>query len=447
MQLRTYQDTLRYLYSFIPKTDMNRFPGNIGLERTKAFLAELGNPQERVSVVHIAGTSGKGSTATMIERILRAHGKRTGLHVKPHLIDIRERFQIDGALVPAGDFVRHVRYALPAIDKINSRGMGSLTYFEVLVSLAYTIFAGADVDYAIVETGVGGTFDGSNTVANPNKVAVITTIGYDHMQLLGTTLPEIASQKAGIIQPGNTAFVLNQPEVLEVFLNRAAAVGASVTVVDPGTVLREQRDGALEAKISHVSVPDVRLGLAGEYQRQNAALALAAVSYLAARDGFHLDASLVRNALATVSYPGRFDIRRHGKRTLVLDGAHNGQKIGSFMDSLLRLYPGKKFPFILAFKEGKEIDSMLAQIVPHASEIVLTDFFNNQTDFVSLSADVHAVAKLLESHHGYKKYRIVYSAAHSLDMILASMSEDPVVITGSLYFLSDVYAALGPLEK
>ncbi|MCX7996322.1 MAG: Mur ligase family protein [Patescibacteria group bacterium] len=446
MKPGNYQETLRFLYSFLPKTNMEKFPGEYGLRRTRHLLQELGNPQESLRVIHIAGTSGKGSTAVITERLLREHGKRTGLHVKPHLLDVRERFQIDGKLITESQFVSAVNSMLPAIERTNSRGWGLLTYFEVLISLAYSIFEKMKVDYAVIETGVGGLFDGSNTVENPDKIAVITTIGYDHVPLLGNTLQEIAAQKAGIIRPGNRVFVLKQPLLESIFDKAAEHAVARIEYVEPEKVLNEYDQGRYRVEVEDILIDNVTLGLKGAYQRDNAAMALSAVTYAAKRDGFSLKPDLIKRALSGVRYRGRYDCITYAGKKLILDGAHNTQKIQSFLSSITEAAHGKKWAFILAFKQGKEIGSMLELIIPYASEIIVTDFFDNQADFVNISADPHEVASSLD-RLGFRNYRTVYSAAKSLDLVLAGISSPEVICTGSLYFLADVYSFLTGQKK
>ncbi len=197
---KNYSQILSYLYGFIPDRYSLKFSGQAGIERTKYLLQLLDNPQEKIKVIHIAGTSGKGSTAYLISKLLQHHGFKVGLQVSPHLIDIRERFQINNQLIPEELFVRTFQEIKPTIEKAKNSHWGKLTFFEILVSFAFYFFWKNKVDYAVMETGLGGLYDGTNVVENKNKLVVLTKIGLDHQWILGSTYEKIASQKAGIIK-------------------------------------------------------------------------------------------------------------------------------------------------------------------------------------------------------------------------------------------------------
>lgn len=193
MSINNFKQAEEFLASHIPKTTSTIFPGEVGLNRAKDFLHLLGDPQEKLKIIHVAGTSGKGSTCYLISSLLESQGFKVGLHQSPHLTDVTERFQINNQNISKEDFVDYLNKIIPAIEKIKH-----ITYFEILVGLAFYIFNDKKVDYAVMETGLGGWYDGTNVVSRPDKLSVITKIGLDHTAILGETIEKIALQKAMI---------------------------------------------------------------------------------------------------------------------------------------------------------------------------------------------------------------------------------------------------------
>src|SRR5688572_622401 len=201
--IHTLADAETALRAYIPSAPLK---DRYTLDRMQALLAFLGDPQEKLRVVHIAGTSGKTSAAYFVRGLLQASGARTGLTISPHMVSLAERVQIAGAPVSDAAFVQYIHDFLPLVEKSGLQP----SYFEIIIALAFWVFAHEDVDFAVIETGLGGLLDATNTVRRADKVCVITDIGLDHTDILGETIPEIAAQKAGIIQPGNIVVVQNQ---------------------------------------------------------------------------------------------------------------------------------------------------------------------------------------------------------------------------------------------
>lgn len=410
---------------------MDNFPGEYGLKRVKLMLKQVGNPQEKINIIHIAGTSGKGSTSIIISNILMAHGLKVGLHVKPHMYDLRERFQVNNEMISEELFEKYCDTLFRHIEEVNSAGFGKMTYYEVLISLAFLIFAGEKVECAVIETGVGGTLDGSNVVENPDKICVITSIGFDHTAILGKTIDKIAAHKAGIIQQGNSVFALEQePIVNEIIQKRATEKEAKLTFVDKKNIN---------------TLKGMEISLLGTYQVENAALAIAASSAFLKKYKMPFETKIVESVLKILSIPGRFDRINMKGKTIILDGAHNVQKMQAFLSSLKTYYPNRKFTFLLGFKEGKDISSMIKQIVPLAKKMYLTDFFNNQTDFVSISTNLDSLSTIVKNQ-GFTNFQVIYNAASVLDEIIEELDDDILIITGSLYLLSDMYKKLRALK-
>ena len=415
--MKTFDDAEKFLLGFVPKRDSQKFPGQLGLDRTKFFLELLGEPQEKLKIIHIAGTSGKGSTAYMASLILAKLGFRTGLHLSPHLRDIRERCQINNRLISKEKFVSYLNDVLPAIRKTGKSSFGRLTYFEVLAGLTYYIFWEKKVDYAVIETGMGGFYDGTNVAEGKDKIVVLTKIGLDHTNILGKTIKEIAAQKAGIIKENNTVVSTVQPEEAKKVIDMAC-----------------RRRNA----VVHYVTGKVKTGLAGEYQQSNAALAVKAVEMLGRREGFDCSRKKIGSILLSARFEGRFDTRKINGKTVVLDGAHNPQKMAAFVKSLKKMFPRKKFHFLIAFKKGKNFRGMLRHMLPVAESIAITSFFISQ-DMANLSEKPENIGRWL-GRSGHREYEV---AGEPKRAFRQCMKKDGIlVVTGSLYLLSEIYPLL-----
>lgn len=432
MKISTFQEACEYLYSHIPQTDVHKFPGEVGLERQKRLMQYLGDPQEKYQVVHVAGTSGKGSTSYLTSLALQSQGMSVGLHLSPHILDIRERIQINNELIDEESFTKNLAEIARVVDKVASEELGSPTYFEVLVALAYYSFATAGVEYVVMETGMGGLLDGTNVVKNPHKLCIITPIGFDHMHILGNTLPEIASQKAGIIQSHNTVIIGSYTdEVMSVFRKRAEEKQAQIVQVEPGIQVNITQNGT--TYFDPTLQEEVGIGLIGIHQADNAALASAAVTNLAQQNGFNLDTDTLKSDWKQAHLPARVDVQQYASATLIIDGAHNEQKMSAFLATLELLYPGQRLPFLVAFKHGKDIEQMIHMIEQHASEIIVTQFRVEGQDMLNLSENKSTVA----SYVTRVPVRVYDDAREALQA--ATQGHEMVVVTGSLYFSSEVY--------
>lgn len=441
MRIRSFKEAERFLFSYIPKTSSRKFPGKFGLARAKYFLKFLGDPQERLQIIHVAGTSGKGSTAYLTSLMLASLKFKVGLHLSPHLLDVRERVQINNDLISKQKFIRYLNELLPAIRKMRGSRYGSPTYFEILAALAYYIFWKEKVDYAVMETGLGGLYDGTNVVQNPQKLCVVTRIGMDHMRVLGRTLGAIARQKVGIIQKGNFVISIQQKAVVEkAFSLSAAKKGAKLEWIrtnrDFGDIALNQNRTIFRFR----NLGRIRLGLIGAHQAENASLALAAVQHIAKRDHFAFDSQKIKKALASAYFPARFEILRVRGRTVILDGAHNPQKAEALANALQGVFPGEKFVFLIAFKKGKEYRKMLNTFSPLAEEFVLSGFFVANQDLRHLSEKPEEIACLLDGI-GIHRYRIIPNSRAALRSALTK-GRQPIVITGSLYLLAELYGRI-----
>ncbi|MCC6453943.1 MAG: bifunctional folylpolyglutamate synthase/dihydrofolate synthase [Caldilineaceae bacterium] len=442
-----------YLESFVQASGTAATP-LFALQRTQALMAYLGDPQDALPVIHLAGTSGKGSTATILAALLQAHGLRTGLGLSPHVRHLLERIQIDGAPVDEAAFCRALGEMMPAIRAMQASEWGAPTFFEILIALSYQLFAQVPVDVVIMETGLGGRYDATNTVTSAGKIALFTHIGYDHVEILGSTLTKIATQKAGIIQPHNRVLTITQaPDAQEVLRAESAVQEAQITVFDPAASIHavEVQPAQVVFDLILPSYPPLRslhLALTGAHQAENAGLALAAAQLFLEGMGRTLDEKAIRHALAHVTLPGRMEQRTWRGQPLILDGAHNPQKIEALCNALMALYPGQRFVFVVAFKEGKDHAAILTQLLPLAQQIILTHFENHDQGMLITAADPYALAATLPSQTR-AQVTVVADVAGALAAAVTRAAAIPpapdpvpIVVTGSLYLLAQVYAVI-----
>ncbi|MBI4008902.1 bifunctional folylpolyglutamate synthase/dihydrofolate synthase, partial [Candidatus Roizmanbacteria bacterium] len=302
MKIQTFADAKKYLYTFIPRGMKQKFPGDLGLRRAKYLLKLLGNPQNQIKVIHVAGTSGKGSTSYLISILLKALGFRVGFHVSPFIADIRERCQINNNLIPEKEFCKYLNDLIPYIDKVRKVYIDGPTYFEVVTVLAYYIFAKKKVDYAVIETGMGGWYDATNCVTNENKIAVITRIGYDHTSILGETLDKIALQKAMITQEKNTVVSLWQDFRARKVIEKVATKKHSQLFyikknVNFKNLITSAGGTSFDFNFLQTDFKNLKVGLIGTYQAENCSLALATVIYLSKKENFQINEKKIRLSL------------------------------------------------------------------------------------------------------------------------------------------------------
>lgn len=442
MKVKSYKEALDYLFEYIPKNTDQRFPGEIGLQRTKYLLKLLGNPQNTLKVVHTAGTSGKGSTSYLISHILRSLGFTVGLHLSPFLIDIRERYEINNQYIAESELVNYLNYLIPFIEEVGKTEWGIPKYFEINVALAFLIFKEKKVDYAVIETGLGGLLDATNTVDNPDKVAVITKIGLDHTQILGDTIDKIAYQKAMIMHNDNIAISTWQDKQAEEVLKTVAKQqGAQLRFLNKNSVMNvrtKENETVFNLHLESIAMNDISVSMIGEYQAENAAMALTTVHLLSQRDRFFFDEKKIREALSKAHFPGRMDIIHLKGKTVILDGAHNPQKMSALIHSLQKIFPHRKFDFLVGFKRMKDAHTMLDSIRSSANTIVTTSFTSHLQTQSIFAHDPQELVDQIGTDISAKAINNSYEAfEYALDK-----ADDILVVTGSLYLLAGIYEYL-----
>ncbi len=335
----------------------------LGLGRVRRHLARLGNPHQGLACIHVAGTNGKGSLCAILESVLRQAGYRTGLYCSPHLASVRERMRLSGAWIPERDFARLMGRALDADPE------KSLTYFELLTSIAFQWFRESRSEVVLLEAGLGGRLDATNVVERP-LACVVTSLDFDHVRFLGRTLGRIASEKAGIIKPGCPVLCpALAPEALRVIVSRARRLGSPLTVVKkPLKTVKTDWSGQRQI------LEDSRhrrhaLSLLGLSQPLNAAVARAVLEAL--RGILPVPEPAWGQGLSNVRWPGRFEVRRAGRKLAVLDGAHNPEA----MRHLARTWESSPWSrggarWILGVMRDKDVEGMLSPLAPHLREVV-----------------------------------------------------------------------------
>ena len=388
-----------------------RASGHYSLDRIRELMYRLGNPQNEVAVIHVAGTSGKTSTAYFIRAVLQKAGKKTGLTVSPHISSIAERAQINGANLPDKIYLHHINKFKKLIEKYPDI---QPTYFELVIAFAYWLFAKEKVDYAVIETGLGGLYDATNIVERADKVCVITPIGYDHTEVLGETLQEIATQKAGIIQPNNHVVLSAQNEALmSVFSEVAARKNAEI---------HPQELSSIPAFL-----PNFQIG--------NWQLAYTTYNLLRTRtDKLPVLSKEQLDECARKAPPGRYEIYHVRGKIIILDGAHNQQKLQGLLTSLPRQFQtGNTWVVALVGNDTARIAQSAALLRTIPVEFICTEFSTGQDIKARQSIPAKELAELLPAAHA----RVERDVQKALEMALAS-THDYIVITGSLYLISQI---------
>ena len=365
------------------------------LDRIRMLTDLLGSPQRAYPSVHLTGTNGKTSTARMVDGLLRGLGLRTGRYTSPHLQSMAERVAIDGQPLSDERFTAVFDEVLPLVELVDSRSPVPMTFFEVLTGMAFAAFADAPVDVAVLEVGLGGLWDATNVV--DAGTAVVLPVGLDHVPLLGTTLAEIAHEKAGIIAPGATVVLAQQPpEAAEVLLRRCVEVGATVARegLEFGVVERATAVGGQLLSLQGLGgrYDDVYLPLHGAHQASNAAAALAAVeAFLGGGDKGMLDPDVVREGFARVASPGRLEVVRTSP-TVLLDAAHNAHGMTATVAALSDAFAFTHLVAVVAVLGDKDARAMLEVLEPAVAQVVVTQNGSPRAmpvdDLASLAGDV-----------------------------------------------------------
>jgi dihydrofolate synthase / folylpolyglutamate synthase len=420
------------------------------LDRIQALLDLLGDPQAASPVVHITGTNGKTSTARMVDALLATTGLRTGRFISPHLQVVTERISLDGAPISQERYVDAYRDVAPYVSLVDAAQPNPLSKFEVLVAMAFAAFADAPVDAAVIEVGLGGTWDSTNVV--DGKVAVIGPVGVDHVEYLGSDVVGIARDKAGIIKPGSVAIVAEQrPDVLNEVLRRVADVDATVARAGQefGVLGREIAVGGQLLRLQGLGgvYDDVFLPLHGRHQAGNAAVALAAVeAFLGAGAASPLDQDAVRQAFAGVTAPGRLEPVRSAP-TVLLDAAHNPHGAAALAAALTEEFDFRRLVAVIGVMADKDAHGILAELEPVVSEVVLTANASPRAmppdDLAAVALDVFGADRIVVEPRLGDAIEAAIGLAEEVGEPGQPLSGAGVVVTGSVVTAGEARALFG----
>jgi dihydrofolate synthase / folylpolyglutamate synthase len=439
----TFAEALSYLDSFI---NYERQPGvaytreSFDLVEFERFLSRLDDPHQRLKTVVVAGTKGKGSTAAMIAAIAQASGLKVGLYTSPHLCSIRERIRVDGAMISEELFAQLVHDLMPHIEAAGMAGVRRFrTFFEILTAMAFVHFQRMEVDLAVLEVGLGGRLDATN-VATP-LVSVITSISFDHTEVLGDTIPKIAREKAGIIKPGGLAVVAPQRvEALTVI--REVCLGRGARLIDVARELHWQPlsyswDGSVfDLDSIAQSYAKLAIPLAGPHQLLNAATAIATAEQLQAQ-GLPISADGVRQGVKEVHWEGRLETVSR-QPWIVLDGAHNRDSARCLREALSTCFHFRRLILVLGISANKNLEGIIEELTPLAAVTVAT------RAMVPRAAPPQQVADLAAK---WSAQIIVEEDTQSAlaQAIAETRPGDLLLVTGSLYLVGDAKRLLPDL--
>jgi dihydrofolate synthase/folylpolyglutamate synthase len=437
----TFEESVKYLSGLL------QFGIRLDRERFVALLERLGSPHEKLRCIHVAGTNGKGSTCTFASSVLSAAGYRVGTYLSPYVFDLRERIQLNGALIPREDFARWVTAIRPHIEAIAQTDLGPTTEFELKTAVAFCWFVEQAVDYAVIEVGIGGRLDATNVIPPP-LVAVITSISWDHMHILGDTLAKIAREKAGILKPGTLCVTAVTPgEALDA-IERVAGekhvpllrVAAEGVAEEHGAFVtyRRKPQGGLTLHLPSGDIAGLRLALRGAYQARNAATAAAAIEVLRRQRDVLISEEALRVGLEQATIPGRFQLARQGgteSPTLLLDGAHNEDGARTLAEALRAEFGREcRYTFVVGTSRNHDPFPFLEVLAPLAARVVATAPPFRPTP----SADVEQAASRLGL-----PVTVVEPATDAIRRTWeGARPGEVIVVTGSLFLVGETPGSL-----
>ena len=418
--INSYLDALTYFYSYAHYNPADT--SNWNLERLKGLLARLGDPHKKFQSLLIAGTKGKGSTAAICESILRQGGYKTGLYTSPHLHSFRERIRLSGEAISEEQVVMLARSLKPYFE-----ATPNLTAFELITSVAFVAFAENNIDAAVLEVGLGGRLDATNAV-DP-AVAVITSISYDHMQILGNTLTLIAREKAGIIRPG--ALVISAPQYDEAMqMIEEVCRSHQANLVRVGQHWQwEPGPFNFEGQAFSICGQEFWLPLMGEHQVVNAVTAMAAIEGFADRTGLAVPPDTLKTGLARVNWLGRLELL-HRRPFLIVDSAMNGDSAEKLVQALKRYFPGRDITFIFGASNDHPIRDMLEALLPHSALMFVVASRHPRAE------EPEKLAAMASEFDG--EVRPVPDIEVALESALAEAGPEGLIcVTGSLFLVAD----------
>jgi len=419
----SYKDAVNFLYN------LQKFGIKFGLSSTSNLLTKLGNPHIGRRYIHVGGTNGKGSVSAFIAEILHKAGFKVGLYTSPHLISFTERFRINNKTISHNDVTHFLNIILQAINKNDLP-----TYFEATTAMAFLYFASNNTDIDVIEVGMGGTLDATNIISP--MVSIITNVGMDHTEYLGNTIEKIATDKAGIIKP-NIPIITGayNKKALSALEKKAIKISAPLTRIGKDVRYR-MVGGSFNYYGKLFRLNNIKLGLSGNFQAKNAAVAFAAIEALC-EYGLQIKENHLRSGAEDTKWPGRFHMIKKDEYAFLLDGAHNPPAINELCNSLQKKFPMQKIILILGIMKDKDIKSMIKAIVPMAKYVYYTSPKYERsakpeqlaTEAANLCVPGEIVKGIEDAIHKAKKM---------------SDKNDLIVITGSFFTIGEALSILEP---
>lgn len=444
---RTYKQGIEYLFSRTDYEKHRKLRYNVttfNLDRMQKLLALVGNPHKKLETAHIAGTKGKGSTATMLARMLEANGYSVGLYTSPHVVNLHERIAVDGKCITDSELLGLINRIHEPVEKLAKND--EATFFEIMTTMAFMHFIDKDVDMAVIETGLGGRLDSTNVI-KPNVVGM-TSISLDHQNLLGETIDSIAMEKAGVFKKGIPIVTVQQePGVMRTLKRYATKVNAPISItggdIDFSYRFESSRTHGPHTRIC-VTTPTskfehLRVPLPGDHQALNCGLALAMLDKLKA-DGYEIDDAKAIEGLQNVKMSGRMELVHHDPRVLI-DGAHNASSIRALIQAIGQHVPYDSMVIIFGCGQDKDIEGMLAQLQYGADKAIFTRSNSPKAMFPQDLADMYTdiCGKMCQTAMSLKEaLRIAYSAVGK---------EDLICVTGSFYLVGQAKVHFQQLSK
>ena len=443
MQMMNYEQALSYIES------IEKFGIDLGLDRMAELMRRLGNPQDKLKYVHVAGTNGKGSTVAFISNILMAAGYKTGIYISPSLDRFTKRIQVDGKEIDRDELAVLTSKVKEISESMVEDGLSMPTEFEQVNAIAFLYYVHEKCDFVVLEVGLGGRIDSTNVIKVP-ELAVIASISFDHMKYLGNTLTDIAREKAGIMKEGGDVVVYGQaPEVMDVFENVARDRGCRLFVSGAPSygkavsfdlngqtfeyhfdnkAIVGSKDNTLKQKEIKASITGIyKIKLLGDYQIKNASLAITAAIILRNKGYTNITDEVIKKGLLNTSWEGRFELLQD-KPKIIVDGAHNPEGVSVLCSSLKRLFPDKKIIFIAGVLADKDYKKMMSSIAP------IGKIFHTVTVPNSRALPAKELAQIFESLGARAVSHIDIKDA--LDSALREAdSSDVICAFGSLYYI------------
>ena len=429
-----YKESLKYI------EETHKFGIRLGLDNMSKLLELLGNPQDKLNVIHVAGTNGKGSTCSFITSMLKECGYKVGLYTSPYLETFTERIRINGENIPQEDVARIVTLIREKIDQMVSEGYSYPTEFEIVTTMAFYYYCEQNVDFVALEVGLGGRYDATNIIKK-SDISVITSISLDHVGILGDTVAKIAYEKGGIIKENGIAVVYDQSDeaknVIKDICKEKNAKYIEVKFDDVNIKKSDINSQIYDCTVMGQRYEDLEIQLIGDHQINNSILALSAIEILKELKYLNINEDDIRKGLINTRWPGRIE-KLMDNPTFIIDGAHNEDGARSLAKAIEKNFKGKKGTLLIGILEDKDIDGVLEILMPYFNKVITTTPDNDRAINCEVLKD--KISKYIDNVVS------IENIEDAVNYTLKDAKEDDVIISaGSLYMIGTVRTILNNL--